>query len=731
MTKSPRGVSGVFVIMAIVVVSSTIVTYWIGTQVLRTHALAVFHRDVIAQSAQLLSTLTDAETGQRGFTITGDEKYLGPYNAALARLPEELNKLKHMEKVAIPAKDLATIEQLAQKKMRDLARTIQLRRTAGFEAAAALIKAGASRETMDELRAGIARLQERQETAMRTEASIAEAATRTRTLTFTLTGLINLLFILWAYQRINAAIKEQRAALAETEAARKEIQLQKDLLNVTLSSIGDCVIVSDEQGRITFMNGVAEELTGWSLLEARLRPTTDVFKIINENSRKPVENLVEKVMKSGVIVGLANHTLLIRRDGSEVPIDDSGAPIKEADGTIRGAVLVFRDFSEHREAQRLLQEAKETAENANKAKDQFLAMLSHELRTPLTPVLATLNLWEASDVLPLAMQADVQMLRRSVELEARIIDDLLDLTRIAKGMLSFSPEDTDVRELLEFLVGICHSEFHGKRLTLSMQTNAPNHHIHTDAGRLQQVLWNIIKNAAKFTEPGGAITISTWNENGNISVAVKDTGIGMTAETIGRLFEPFEQGDQRLSRRYGGLGLGMAISHALVDLLGGQIKAESAGLGKGSLFTVIFPVSLDSEQHKNGKDGAKIEEVEKGRVKILLVEDHGDTSRALVRLLTSRGYEVQTAGTVASAIEAVERASFDLLLCDIGLPDGTGFELMERVRRSCRTPALALSGFGMEDDIAKSKEAGFEAHLTKPVNFQKLEATIWKLTSSR
>src|SRR5439155_3110557 len=205
--------------------------------------------------------LKDAETGQRGFTITGDEKYLEPYNAALARLPEELNKLKHLEKIAIPAEELATIEQLAQKKMSDLAKTIQLRRTAGFEAAATFIKSDAGRETMNELRAGIARIQERQEMAMRTEASIAETATRTRTLTFTLTGLINLLFIFWAYQRINAAIKEQRAAHAETEAARKEIQLQKDLLSITLSSIGDCVIVSDAQGRITFSNKVAEKRT--------------------------------------------------------------------------------------------------------------------------------------------------------------------------------------------------------------------------------------------------------------------------------------------------------------------------------------------------------------------------------------------------------------------------------------------------------------------------------------
>src|SRR6266852_7804825 len=208
-------------------------------------------------------------------------------------------------------------------------------------------------------------------------------------------------------------------------------------------------------------------------------------------------------MKHGVIVGLANHTLLVRKDGSEIPIDDSGAPIRDSEGAFRGVVLVFRDFSEHKRAERELREAKEVAETANKAKAQFLSMLSHELRTPLTPVLATLNLWEASNDLPPSMNVDVQMLRRSVELEARIIDDLLDLTRIAKGMLSFSPEDTDVHELLQFLVVMCRTEFCGKELSLRMRLNARRHYVHTDAGRLQQILWNIIKNAAKFTNSGG------------------------------------------------------------------------------------------------------------------------------------------------------------------------------------------------------------------------------------
>jgi PAS domain S-box-containing protein len=730
MIKSLRGIRGVFAIMAIVIAGSTILTFWAGQRVINTQSRAVFHREVIAQSEQLLSSLKDAETGQRGFVITGDEKYLEPYNVAVVRLPEELGRLKGVTKAGIPTADLTRIDQLAQKKLSELQTTVQVRRTGGFDAAVAMVKSGVGKETMDNLRAAIAELQQQQEIALRTETDVVEMATRARTLIFTLSGVISLLFIIWAYQRMSSAIKGQELALAETEAARSEIQRQKDFLSVTLSSIGDCVIVSDKQGRITFMNDVAEKLTGWSFAEAQLQPIGRVFRIVNEHTGEPVEDPVEKVMKTGVIVGLANHSLLIRRDGSEVPIDDSGAPIKEPDGTIHGAVLVFRDFTEHKEAQRALQEAKEAAENANKAKDQFLAMLSHELRTPLTPVLATLNLWEASDELPRSMQGDVQMLRRSVELEARIIDDLLDLTRIAKGMLSFSPEDTAVHEVLQFLVGICHSEFHQKRLVLSMQLHAADHHVHTDAGRLQQVLWNIIKNAAKFTETGGAITILTSNDGlGNLSIAIRDTGVGMTAETIARLFRPFEQGDQRLSRRYGGLGLGMAISRALVDLLGGTITAESAGLGKGSVFTVTFPALQEVPVHREGKEIRKAGSLEQARVKILLVEDHSDTAQALVRLLTTRGYQVQTAGTVASGIEAIQRGKFDLLVCDIGLPDGTGFQLLERVRESCKTPALALSGFGMEEDVAKCREAGFEAHLTKPVNFQKLEAAIWQLTS--
>lgn len=721
-----RSFARIFAIITLVVLGSTIAMYWFGARALRVRASSAAHRKLLLELAQFLSTVKDAETGHRVFIITGDDLYLKPYYAALARFPSELEHLKG----ALTPAEFAKIEELSRSKLNGLKKRLALRRHEGFEAAAAAVRQEIGEQTMDRLREEIAKLQEREEKAVRAETAFSDEVTRTRTVVFTLGGLLNLLFISWGYRRIRNAVRQRELALAASDAARVEAQRQKDLLAVTLSSIGDCVIVTDAEDRITFMNAIAERVTGWNFKEARLRPATEVFKIVNEFSHEPMENPVTKVRRSGATVDLANHTLLIRKDGSEVPINDSAAPIRQADGTLCGVVLVFRDFSEHKAAERKLKESKEAAENASKAKDHFLAMLSHELRTPLTPVLATLNLWEASDELPRSIKSDVQMLRRSVELEARIIDDLLDLTRIAKGMLSFTPEDTDVHELLQFLVGMCHNEFQSKQLTLSMRLKAERHCVHTDAGRLQQILWNITKNAAKFNESGGIVNIVTSNdENQNLTITVADSGIGMTSETLSRLFTPFEQGEQAISRRYGGLGLGMAISSALAELLGGQLSARSEGPGKGSVFTLVFPTVQSAPSAT--KPGRRRPGRRRARqVKILLVEDHGDTSRALVRLLENQGYDVETADSVASALTAVKHERFNLLLCDIGLPDGTGFELMEEVRKACQTPALALSGFGMEEDVLRSRMAGFEGHLTKPINFQKLEAAIWQLTGN-
>jgi len=724
-----RVILSVFLVTAAVVVGSTLLTFWFGNRVLQVRAREQARRDGITRLDQLESVLKDAETGQRGFIITGDENYLLPFNQATERLPADLEKLRKHPSVVITPEEVAKVRTLIQHKMAELNSTIEVRRSRGFDAALPLVRAGSGKQLMDDLRSEVGRLRERQAVALSDDATLSNTATQTRTLVFILCGLLNLGILAWAYRRITEALRERDVALHNASARSLELQRQKELLSVTLSSIGDCVLVTDNGGRITFMNPVAEEVTGWRLSEALGRPATEVFRILNEHTRAPVESPVDKVIREGVIVGLANHTLLIRKDGSEIPIDDSGAPIRDGQGGIRGIVLVFRDFTQQKRAEQEVLAAKDAAETANKSKDQFLAMLSHELRTPLTPVLATLNLWEASEEIPPALRADVGMLRRSVELEARIIDDLLDLTRIARGLLSFSPENTDVHSLIEFLVGLSQSELQIKVLKLDLKLDAPRHHVHTDAARLQQVLWNVLRNAVKFTDQGGAITIITSNDaQERLDITFHDTGIGMTPDTLSKLFIPFEQADPTMNRRYGGLGLGMAISNALVDLLDGEIRAESPGLGQGSTFTITFPTV---DPATNGSEPTSPSRKSQDKVRLLLVEDHGDTARALARLLENRGFTTKTAPSIATALEAIGREDFDLFLCDLGLPDGTGIDFIGKVRETRKTPAIALTGFGMQEDIERAQKAGFDAHLTKPVNLQKLEATMWRLLQDR
>jgi signal transduction histidine kinase/ActR/RegA family two-component response regulator len=442
-----------------------------------------------------------------------------------------------------------------------------------------------------------------------------------------------------------------------------------------------------------------------------------------------VEDPVEKVLREGVIVALANHTLLIRKDGTELPIDDSGAPIRNAKGDVEGVVLVFRDFSKHRQVEQELRKAIESAESANQAKDSFLAMVSHELRTPLSPVLTTLHHWETSDRISPEIKADVQMLRRNVELEARIIDDLLDLTRITRGMLAVFPEPTDVHSLIAALLEVSGSDFASKNLQLVSRLAAQQHIVHADASRLQQVVSNILHNAVKFTDPGGTITVRTSNDDGRrIAISVSDTGMGMSPEILGAIFTPFEQGGRERSRRSGGLGLGMSIARALVELMEGSLVAESPGVGHGSTITITLPVS---ECLAKAVPPPSQFPVVMGKGSILLVEDHADSAAALARLLRARGYEVITSESVADALKLFQENNFSLLVCDVGLPDGTGYELVQHVRTRSKIPAIALTGFGMHTDIEKAQRSGFDAHLTKPVNLQKLEATISTLMDGK
>ncbi len=372
------------------------------------------------------------------------------------------------------------------------------------------------------------------------------------------------------------------------------------------------------------------------------------------------------------------------------------------------------------------EQAKHAAETANARKDHFLAVLSHELRTPLTPVLAAVTSMDGQ-ALSDAMQWSLQMIRRNVEMEARLIDDLLDLTRIERGKLELILEPVDVHELLRRTVETCEPNVRAGSLTVSMELRAVNASVRADSGRLQQVFWNLLSNAVKFTPPGGWIIIRTSDEGENgVRVDVVDTGIGIESAVMPRLFDAFEQAEGSITRRYGGLGLGLTISRALVEAHGGKLTAVSAGEGRGTTFSV----RLQAERMSARSRDAGPERLPKAglrSLRILLVEDHADTIRVLSRLLRSQGHAVTTANTVADAVKAYGAGEFDLLISDIGLPDGTGIDVMREARRRRPVAGIAISGFGMEADVARSKQAGFSEHLVKPINFQRLEMLIGEM----
>jgi CheY-like chemotaxis protein len=371
---------------------------------------------------------------------------------------------------------------------------------------------------------------------------------------------------------------------------------------------------------------------------------------------------------------------------------------------------------------------------ANAAKDQFLALLSHELRSPLAPVLAMVGELEAEVPDSRPVREALEVVRRNVELEARLIDDLLDVTRISKGKLQLSFETICVHQILQRAYEICREEIEAKNLEVKFRLRAAQTYVQGDPARLQQVFWNLIKNSVKFTHEKGRITIETVNPTADtIEARVIDTGIGIEKEAIDKIFNAFEQGQAEITRRFGGLGLGLAISKALIDAHDGKIRVQSPGKDQGAMFSVeLNTVSRPIDSDGEGKDQPAEREAEatvSRHRRVLLVDDHYDTCIGMKRMLERRGYKITVAHSAEQAVEKVRIEDFDLLISDIGLPDRSGYELMRELRVNKDLPGIALSGFGSEQDVKQAREAGFSEHLTKPINFERLEKTIQNLLS--
>lgn len=415
-------------------------------------------------------------------------------------------------------------------------------------------------------------------------------------------------------------------------------------------------------------------------------------------------------------------------------------PVKRADGTTfyadinatgiefdneRYVIGVFRDITEHKSVESDLKQAKDAAETANRAKDQFIAVLSHELRTPLTPALATITALQEQDDIPAAARADLEVARRNLELEARLIDDLLDVTRISRGKIDLHFERADAHEVLTGALEICRVEIQSKKLVITTRFEAKHPYVWADPPRLQQVFWNLVSNAVKFTPPGGKISLRSANVGDRLRIEIADTGVGIQANDMPRLFRAFEQGEQTRIRRFGGLGLGLSLAKSLVELHEGSLTATSEGKDKGAVFAVELS-TIEAGTKAPPPISAPILSPEQSR-RILLVDDHADTLQILGRLLKKWNYTVETADSVQSALKLAAKQKFDLLISDLGLPDGSGLEIMKEVKERYGLRGIALSGFGAEEDIQASREAGFEEHFVKPVSFPALQSALKRI----
>ena len=515
--------------------------------------------------------------------------------------------------------------------------------------------------------------------------------------------------------------------ITDRKRAVDELRQQREWFQVTLSSIGDAVITTDTQGQVTFLNPVAEMMTGWQSGEAFRKPLAEVFTIVNEETRAPAESPVTKVLQENIVVGLANHTALISRDGTERSIEDSAAPIRDASGKISGAVMVFHDVTERRRAERALKEA-------DKRKDEFLATLAHELRNPLAPIRNGLEILKLDGNDPVTAETVRSMMDQALSQMVRLVDDLLDASRVTTGKLQLRKERIDLAAVVQSAVDTSRSLINEQKHKLTVTLPAAPILLDADRIRLAQVFSNLLNNASKYSEAGGVIGLSADTEGDQVTVRVTDRGIGIPTDHLPRIFEMFAQVDTTLERAHGGLGIGLSLAKGLVEMHGGTLEARSEGPGKGSEFIVRLPIVRADRSTQSVR--ADAEPSRETKYRILVIDDNPLGSKSIAMVLRAMGHEVDTARDGLEGMDHARRVRPDVILLDIGLPRVNGLETARSIREQPWGKSIfliAVTGYGQEEDRRRSLEAGFDCHMVKPVDLTELKKKLsdqWLLTQA-
>jgi two-component system CheB/CheR fusion protein len=524
------------------------------------------------------------------------------------------------------------------------------------------------------------------------------------------------------FMHLQAEIHDLNREIARRQHAERGLREQTQQLEVTLKSIGEAVVITDKEGLITFLNPLAEQLTGWRLKDAKQKACGDVLVFVDEDSGENIVDPALQAIGQRIPVKLETTTELICKQGKRLSIDVTAAPI-ESGAISAGAIVVFRDVSNQRDLEQELRERANRLVLMNQHKNQFLTMLAHELRSPVAPISNAVQVMKILAKDNTSTTETLQVVERQVSHIKRLIDDMLEVSRISSGKMHVIKKSLDIGSLIQSVCVDLRPQFQLSNIACQLSLPSKVQHIEADADRMTQVLQNLLNNALKFTPDGGIVSVTLSESESSVTLCVSDNGVGIEADDISDLFEPFTQAKQTLERSSGGLGLGLSLVKGIIELHDGSITVTSDGFEQGTTFSITLPKS--AEQVVTPPTPSHNPNTSLRR--ILLIEDDQDNADTLSQLLTLMGHEVFYADTGPDGVEKANSLTPDLIICDIGLPGLDGFAVAQLLRQSKATasiPLVALTGYGESDFVLRAKDAGFDLHITKPASLDDLQLAL-------
>ncbi len=723
--STPYWVGVGFALVLLILLGDGVASYRNTTRMADREQWVTHTNEVIAALESTLATVTDAETGQRGFLITGEPRYLEPYDAALSRVNNELSRVRMLIRDNPRQQErFSRLDQTVAAKLEEMDTILRLRREQGPEIALAKLRMGRGRQLMEDTRVLVRQMMGEEQSLLTAREQESRRSFRTAVATNLVGSGIGVSGLALAY------LLFLRELLSRRKAGQVLYQ-QKEWFRTTLASIGDAVIVTDDQSRVTYMNQVARRLTGW--VDGGLGEQVDkVFSIVSEASRAPVEGPVGRVLREGVVVGLGNHTILLCRGGGEVPIDDSGAPIRDDEGILVGVVLVFRDVSQRRREEEALNLAKEAAEGANRTKSLFLANMSHELRTPLNAVIGYSEMLqeEAQELGVSKLVPDLEKINTAGKHLLSLINDVLDLSKIEAGKMDLYVETFFIPDAVKEVAGTVAPLLAKNGNTISIDCPEALGNMTADLTKLRQSLFNLLSNASKFTTKG-QVRLVVRREADQISFEVSDTGIGMNDEQIDRLFEVFTQADPSTTRRFGGTGLGLAISLRLCQMMGGDIGVRSQP-GRGSTFTITLPVvppgvPAPSEPARRAEiSGSPRDEplIPDARRVVLVIDDDADTRELMRRHLAREGFRAETASGGKEGLRLARELHPMAITLDVMMQGMDGWAVLSALKADPELRDIPVIMVTMVSDKNLGFALGAAEYLTKPVERERLAQVL-------